>query len=176
MNPLRFNHFFLILLVALLATVPTTPAFADPPTFETIPLDEILEFDAGEVCDFPVRLEFAGHLNIQHHFDSEGNPSFDKITFVQWSLTITNLDTGESIFTVGPEPIKVTFNQDGSITDAHMGLILHIVSPGEGLITADVGRIVFLITFEDGEQEETVFEAGIHEMEFFPTFCEVLEE
>ena len=153
-----------------------TPAFAVPPTFETIPLGETIDFPAGEGCDFPVRLEFAGQLNIQHHFDGDGTPSFDRITFVQWSLTITNLDTGESIFTVGPEPIMVTFNQDGSITEAHMGLILHIVSPGEGLVTADVGRIVFLITFEDGEEVETVFEAGIHEMVFFPTFCEVLAE
>ncbi len=164
------HHRFLHLLMAsLMALLLTAPAFAVPPTFETIPLERT--FVDSEACGFPVKAEITGKLKIQHHFDQEGDPVFDRITFVQWSLTITNLETGESIRTVGPEPIKVTFNQDGSVTEAHMGLIHHIVVPGEGLVTADVGRIVFLITEDDFE---TTFEAGIHEMRFFHTFCEVL--
>ena len=167
----RLTH---LLIASLLAILGALPAAAAPPEFDTIPLAGTWVYSAGEVCSFPLRVEVTGDLRIQYHYDQDGNLRFERLTYVRWSATYTNLETGESIRTVGPEPIKVTFHQDGSITEAHMGLILHIVAPGEGLVTADIGRIVFHITAEG--EFETVFEAGIHEMQFYPTFCDVLAD
>jgi hypothetical protein len=165
------HRFVRLVTASLLTLLAALPAAAAPPEFETIPLagTQVLPV---EVCGFPIQLDVTGDLRIQYHYDQAGNLRFERITYVRWSATYTNLDTGESLRTVGPEPIKVTFHQDGSITEAHMGLILHIVAPGEGLVTADVGRIVFHLT-ADGEFE-TVFEAGIHEMQFYPAFCDIL--
>ena len=60
---------------------------------------------------------------------------------------------------------KIAYNADGTHTVTATGILgLRVVVPGEGLVIADVGRIVSTLTFdpETGEvvQEETDFEAG----------------
>jgi hypothetical protein len=176
MHRLRNLRSITVVLAVVLALAPATAAFATPPTFETIPLAETWEFAAGERCDFPIRGETTGRLVIKHHYDREGNLVFDKVTFVQWSIRVSNAETGETLFTAGPEPTLVTYHQDGSITYAFMGLSLHVVVPGEGLVAAGVGRIVFEITFENGvPEEEIVFEAGMHGVDVGQAACEALE-
>jgi hypothetical protein len=174
MHRLRNLRVFTLGLAILLAAVPAA-AVAAPPTFEVIPLAETWEFAAGERCDFPIRGETTGRLIIQHHYDNAGQLVFDKLTFVQWSIRVSNAETGETLFTTGPEPTRVTFHQDGSLIYAAMGLSLHVVVPGEGLVAAGVGRIVFEITFENGvPNEEVVFEAGMHGVDVGQAACEAL--
>jgi hypothetical protein len=175
MHPLRNLRICLLTLAVAVALIPATAVSATPPTFETIPLAETWEFAAVERCDFPIRGETTGKLVIQHHYDSDGNLVFDKLTFVQWSIRVSNAETGKTLFTAGPEPTVVTFHQDGSMTFAYMGLGLHVVVPGQGLVAASVGRIVFYVTFENGTpEEEVVFEAGMHGVDVGQAACEAL--
>jgi hypothetical protein len=55
-----------------------------------------------------------------------------------------------------------------------IGLIGRITVPGQGLVTADVGRIVLFFTGPEDEEADIVFEAGQHEG-LFPALCDVLE-
>lgn len=175
MHRFRITRFLMIMLAALAAFAPAAKALAAPPIFETIPLAGSFDLAAGESCAFAVHGEVTGNLKIQHHYDRHGDLVFDNVTFVQWSIRVTNVETGVSLFSAGPDHIRAVFNQDGSITVAHTGLGLHLVAPGQGLVAASVGRIVLEITFENGvEQVEVIFEAGMHDPDYAAEVCAAL--
>jgi hypothetical protein len=66
----------------------------------------------------------------------------------------------------------ITINQDGSATVAVVGIVARIVVPGEGLVFAHLGRIVF-----DLNTGEAIFEAGPHDdlLDLFPALCSALD-
>jgi hypothetical protein len=72
--------------------------------------------------------------------------------------------------------VEQSQNDDGTRTTTLRGLFWHLIVPGEGLVTADVGRLDILLTMdENGEiSEQIIFSAGQQEGSFLPLLCEVL--
>jgi hypothetical protein len=132
---------------------------------ERIEVDDTIVLE-GE-CAFPVEVHITGTLvtNVTPQGTIEAFPTF--------RVTFTNLDTGASISSPSPVVARTVSNDDGTATVYATGLAGHLIVPGEGLITVDVGRLVF-ITDETGEPiGEPAFIAGQFEG-VFPALCDVL--
>ena len=114
-------------------------------------------------CGFPMEIHSTGTMVAHVFFDDAGNFQRALITAPKTRLTFTNLDTGASVWTPSVNMVQETANEDGTGTQTLRGLLWHLIVPGQGLVTADVGRIDFQFTFdEDGNiaSEEVVFAAG----------------
>jgi hypothetical protein len=72
--------------------------------------------------------------------------------------------------------VQQSQNDDGSRTTSLRGLFWHLIVPGEGLITADVGRLDIHMTIDDegNFHEEVVFDAGQQEGAFLSLLCATL--
>ena len=128
-------------------------------------------------CGFPMEVRTTGTAVVHLFLDDEGN--FDRviITAPETRLTFINLDTGESVWTPSVNMVRDEANDDGTGTQSLRGLLWRLIVPGQGLITADVGRIDYRLTFDSSGNiidEEVVFSAGIQENQFVPTLCSVL--
>ena len=131
-------------------------------------------------CGFPMEVHTTGTTMVRVFFDESGNFERALITAPGTRVSFTNLDTGESVWTPSVNMVQETANADGTGTQTLRGLLWHIVVAGEGLVTADVGRIDFHFTFDDQgniESEEVVFAAGQWPGPnvFFDTLCSILE-
>ena len=67
---LRFRRLFLAGLTALCALALGAPAFAAPPTFQTLDVDTTNTIND---CGFPIAVRFAATLEISRHSDQDGN-------------------------------------------------------------------------------------------------------
>src|SRR5690242_3671763 len=107
------------------------------------PVDQVIDVPPGSPggCSFPLRIEFTGTAHVRLYLDASGNPTRILITGADVKGTFTNSATGASVWTPSPNMVLVTFNADGTVTQSLRGLLDRIVVPGQGLITADVGRI-----------------------------------
>ena len=122
-------------------------------------------------CGFPMQVRSTGtaivHLFLERVI----------ITAPQTRLTFTNLDSGKTVWTPSVNMVLSEANEDGTGTQSLRGLLWHLIVPGEGLITADVGRLDYRLTFDNNGNiidEEVVFSAGIQQGQFIPTLCSVL--
>lgn len=80
------------------------------------PLHPPLEFAAGELCPFAVRIEAVENKEIATTFtDKDGNPTRQLITG-RLVMRITNLATGASIVRNVSGPGMLTFHADGTLT------------------------------------------------------------
>jgi hypothetical protein len=114
------------------------PVIAVPPDREPAPSDP-LEFPAGVVCDFAVRLDSPGaRQTLRTFYDREGNPRASLITGVSPSR-VTNLETGESLLVRGGSAVSLVDPGDGSFRFESHGMTTFYffdgdVNPvGEGL-------------------------------------------
>jgi len=115
------------------------------------------------MCSFPVRLHTTGWGIVHLFLDEDGTFRRVIITEPDTTITFTNELTGASVWTPSVNMVEESPNRDGTGTKTLRGVLDHIVVPGEGLITADVGRIDFLFTFDDQGtiiSEQMVFSAG----------------
>ena len=147
---------------------------AGGPVIIRMPVDDVA---VANFCGFPLEMRTTGTVFVHLFLDEEG--SFDRvlITAPATRLTFTNLNTGESIWTPSVNMVQQSLNDDGTGTTTLRGLFWRLVLPGEGLITADVGRLDLLFTFdEEGNvtSEEVVFVAGIQKNAFLPAVCAAL--
>jgi hypothetical protein len=131
-------------------------------------------------CGFPMQVHTTGDVVVRVFFDESGNFARALITAPETRLQFTNLDTGASVWTPSVNMVQETANADGTGTQTLRGLLWHLVVPGQGLVTADVGRIDFQFTFdEDGNivTEDVVFAAGQWPGQnvFFDSLCPVLQ-
>ncbi len=103
-----------ILAVALLAMSAGGVAAGKP---DKEPLDAPpVEFAAGEVCDFPLLIEFtANKEQLKTFFDRDGNIVRELITGKLRTL-ITNLTTMETFAANVSGPLKLIPNADGTLT------------------------------------------------------------
>ena len=70
MNTARVRRLFLVGLPVLLALMTALPAFAMPPEFSAIPVNNTFEDpDISAACGFPVVFHEEGTLKIALHFD-----------------------------------------------------------------------------------------------------------
>jgi len=128
-------------------------------------------------CGFPMKVDTTG-TGVFHLFLDE-NGDFERIiiTSANIKLSFTNLDTGETVWTPSVNMVEAQLNADGTGTQTLRGLLWHLIVPDEGLLTADVGRIDFLLTFDENGNiisADVVFAAGQQEGEFLSMLCTVL--
>jgi hypothetical protein len=169
MNALWYRRLLPVMLVMLLTLTLYTPALAAKPEMITIPVDDTLVF--GECAGFSVIEHVEGAIKASLHTDQEGNPVMEIVRF-RLRHTFSNSETGASLTSQDVGIDKVTINQDGSGTVAVIGIVARIVVPGEGLVFAHLGRIVF-----DLETGEVLFEAGRHDdfANLLPVLCSALD-
>lgn len=128
-------------------------------------------------CGFPMEVRTTG-TGVFHLFLDEGG-NFERIIITEptMRMTFTNLDTGEAVWTPTVNMVEQHLNDDGTGSKTLRGLLWRLVVPGEGLVTADVGRIDWLFTFDEAGNvisEDLVFSAGIQENQLPALVCTVL--
>ena len=129
-------------------------------------------------CGFPMEVRSTGTAVFHLFLDGAGNFERGIITAPKTRITFTNLITGLSVWTPSVNMVQETDNHDGTGPKTLRGLFWHLLVPGEGLITADVGRLDILFTLDsDGVpiSEEVVFVAGQQDGVFLPELCAALE-
>lgn len=160
--------------IALMLFVGTNPAVAAGPTIVREDADDVF---VTQFCGFPMEVRTTATGIFHLFFDEDGALERVLVTTANSKLTFTNLVTGEAVWTPSVNMVEGHFNDDGTATTTLRGLFWHLIVPGEGLITADVGRLDLLETFDESGNivsEEVVFSAGIQENQFLPTVCIVL--
>ena len=161
-------RYFVSLTFALVAALGLAGASvsADPPVNLTVPVDTSFSFDD---CGFTVEAHVGGHVRLHLFPDEVGRVEMDNYNF---HITYTNPATGETLqsLSVGPDIFFV--DTEDSVTRASMGIIERIVVPGEGLVAAQVGRLVIL--FAPGLPPEVLFEAGQHDGDILGAICAAL--
>jgi hypothetical protein len=152
--------------LALLLTLGSVPAAAAPPEgkFNLVEVDDefVDEFLTAQ-CGFTVTHTVVGTVKESGFVDETGD-------FV---VTQARIRLKEAL--IGPTGValtypnvgidKIAYNPDDTQTVTSTGILaLRVVVPGEGLVIANVGRVVSTLTFdpETGEvvRAETDFEAG----------------
>lgn len=169
MNAFSPRRLVLVILTILLSLTLVTSVLAAQPELITIPVDDTFVFGS---CDgFDVIEHVEGRVKISTHFDKDGNVPME---IVRFSLrhTYTNSETGASLRSQDVGIDKIRFEQDGSITVAVIGIVAHVVVPGEGPVFSHLGKIVF-----DGSTGEVLFVAGPHDdfADLLPALCSALD-
>ncbi len=67
-------------LLALLALIPGSAAFAAPPEFETVDIEVTVPVEG---CAFPVELHITGTGKVSTHVDHDGNLAMEIIRFIR---------------------------------------------------------------------------------------------
>jgi hypothetical protein len=152
---MRRSAAVLAILATLLILAP--PVAASPPTKEPFPAATV-DLATGEVCAFPVRLEFP--------IDRVHSITFDRRDgrFVQHLnghlvARVTNLDTGLSVVRNVSGPAKFTFTEDGHLVLTASGPSLlwffagDVTGPGlvyavGGAVAETDGNLFFFIRVE----------------------------
>ncbi len=171
--------FLLVLGLALalfLAPINAPKAFASAPLIFTMPAQPDVIYH--HVCSFPLLLHSDGTGIFHVFFDKNGNFDHVIITAPQTRLTFTNLNTGKSVWTPSVNMVKEYNTSDTTGIQTLRGLLDRIVVPGQGLVSADVGRFDLLFTFDSSgnvTSAQPVFSAGIQDNQFIETVCSVLQ-
>ena len=165
MNASWYRRLLIVILITLLTLTLFTSASAAKPEIITIPVDDT--FVAGDCDGFSVIEHVQGTIKVSTHFDQNGNFVME-IARYRLRHTLSNSETGASLFS----PDVGIDMQDGSGTLAVIGLVSRIVVPGEGVVFARVGRIVF-----DLNTGEVVFESGQQDdfANLLPALCSALD-
>ena len=129
-------------------------------------------------CGFPMEVHSTGTAVFHLFLDEAGDFERGIITAPRTRIQFTNLINGLSVWTPSVNMVQETDNHDGTGTKTLRGLFWHLIVPGEGLITADVGRLDILFTLDsDGVpiSEEVVFVAGQQDGTFLPELCAAID-
>lgn len=149
-------------------------AGGEPPLILRLPVDDA--FVTNRLCGYPLEIRTTGTA-VVHVFPTDLWDERVIITAPQTRLTFTNLLTGESIWTPSVNMVMQIPHDDGTGTKTLRGLLWRLVLPGEGLVTADAGRLDVLFTFDDAGNivsEELVFSAGQQHGDFLEQTCTAL--
>jgi hypothetical protein len=94
------------------------------------------------------------------------------VLFIGGRHTFTNSETGATLSSPDIGIDKTTISQDGSTIVASMAFETRVVVPGEGLVYARIGKIVF-----NANTGEVLFEAGQHDdtADLLPALCSALD-
>jgi hypothetical protein len=168
----RFHRLLLVSLAVLLALVTVAPAFAAQPEIKRTVVDDT--FTVDDVCAFPLEVHVEGIERDALYYDQAGNLVQVIATFPRLRVTLTNLETGESLSFPSPSVATTKINPDGSYTVTVTGLSDRLVVPGQGAVAMDVGRFVDYYSGPDDQEPDTIFEAGRFDASNPPHICEVL--
>ncbi|HEU5101594.1 MAG TPA: hypothetical protein VFU22_21380 [Roseiflexaceae bacterium] len=164
-----FRRLFLAGLTALCALALSAPAFAAPPTFQSLDIDTT---NIINDCGFPIAVRFVATLEVLRRSDQNGDLVLELVRVRHGSFTYTNPATGASFTTVDTGINKYTVAPDGSMSFAIIGNILNVTVPGQGVVLQEVGRLVI-----DGTTGEYIFAAGQHDTSLtgnIQAFCAAL--
>lgn len=132
----------LILAVAAVLMAGAAPALAAPPLHEALDLQP-LEFAAGDMCAFAIRIETTGGNIRQTTFAPTKDGS---VRLVQRGLAtskVTNLDSGESRTFGGGSRVTITFRADGSVDAWGSGILFAFYFAGD---VGDLGPGMHFVT------------------------------
>jgi hypothetical protein len=150
----------LMSLIALFAAASTSPVLAAPPTTEQV--TDV--FDVPEsACGFPIEGTFEATIKTSTFVDKNGNVVKTIERFLHATLTFINVETGASLTGKSAGPLITRGD-----TQTATGINARFVVPGQGIVAAQVGRLVFV-------GDELVLERGQND-ELFPTLCSVLAD
>jgi hypothetical protein len=149
------RHLSVVLLVTLAVVLAGPSAQAAPPTIERFPVEDT--FVDEESCDFPVDVHVTGFLVHIEWVDQDGNVRFIEAA-PQLKLTLTNLDSGETITINVSGPLQVTQNADGGFTAVETGLWGRFENPktGEPGLFQSAGRRVISVDAEGNVSDQFV--------------------
>lgn len=109
----RFLALLALVMLAVMAAPSTAWADAPPPTLDEQP-EFNLKFDAGEVCDFNLRVRSLQNDIVDKIFyDSHGDPK-RIVSKGKLVVKVRNLDTREWLVVNASGPVFVRINPDGS--------------------------------------------------------------
>lgn len=158
----------------LLAFCPITTASADKQIIVFIPIDETVLIPADEnPCGFDILRHLEGRVKLTF---SPDNPDLAVAEGDHLHGSFINPENGKSVSFIVANRVSFSTSSDGtSITVTITGLQGRITAPGEGLVAADVGRIVLLFPCLDFQcAPEEVFSAGRFDGGPFPLACHLL--
>ena len=169
MNGSGYRRLLVTAITVLLSLMLVTSALAAKPEIFTISVDDTFVLGA---CDgFDVIEQVEGQIKVSTHFDKDGNFLME---IARFSLrhTYTNSETGASLRSQDVGIDKIVVDEDGSGTVAVIGIITHVVVPGEGPVFTHLGRIVF-----DLNTGEVLLEAAPHDdfADLLPALCTALD-
>jgi hypothetical protein len=144
MKSTLFLRFLVAGMMALLTLASTAAAFAAPPTFQTIQVDDQFEdpFLTAK-CGFPVLTHLQGPIKIGVHYDQAGNPVKEIQVYPHFQVTF--VANGKSFTSPAPGVFIITQPPDGSPnTFMVVGLTAVVHLPGQGAILLDAGKLVFI--------------------------------
>lgn len=136
-----------LLTLGLLLVGPS--ALATKPTIQEFPID-LLFLD--ESCGFPIEVQITGFIIHIEWIDAGGSLRVFEAG-PQIKMTLTNLDTGETLTSNIAGPAHITEGSDGSFTFVGTGTWSWNANPetGEPGIFVSAGRWVFAVDSEGNE-------------------------
>jgi hypothetical protein len=170
MRILRRAGYVGVALIALLMLAPIAVSAGSDRVVVTRNTLDITTIDLT-TCDFPLEIRERGKEVVHEFFDKEGNPTKIIFTFPGFKVTMTNLDTGESLTFPAPASFTLDFVNGTFTATGNQGVV---TVPHLGLVFQDAGRIVYSF----GEPDP-IFVAGNHDFflggeDMFQPFCEAL--
>jgi hypothetical protein len=130
----------MLILSTLMLAASAGSAAAAKPTREFLPAPEFIQFAAGELCDFPVRIDVL--INKEYgttFFDEFGQPTHT-IVAGRLVLRLVNLDTSKSVIVNASGPGLVVYEGD-NIRVTLRGRSL-IFLPSDHLLYLNTGQVV----------------------------------
>ena len=165
-----------ILMAGVACLLAVSPVAAAKPQMERVDIDDhaVDEFLTG-VCGYEIFADVTGHIIFRLFTDDEGNPVRELNNFGV-KLRLSSAWGSLKLVDVGVD--RVTFNEDGSITQVIVGNVQSIQLPGQGRVYSDVGQTTLLVTFPDPEGPpvvELIRQAGQHsDIDHVDVICEAL--
>jgi len=130
----------LVILSSLVLAASAAPAVAAQPTREFLPAPEFIEFAAGDLCAFPVRIDVLVNQEYGTTFvDESGQPTHTIVTG-RLVLRLVNLDTSTSVVVNASGPGLVEYEGD-NIRVTLRGPSL-IFLPPDHLLYLNTGQVV----------------------------------
>ena len=147
--------------LVLAAVVPAVAGAKPVRDFVQIDDTAIRDDFVSEVCGFDVFFDGSGHVIFRLFLDAEGNPVREVNNF---GIRVRYFSEFASLRTVDTGVDRITYNEDGSLTQLIIGNAQSINVPGEGRVWFSVGIEALRITFdEEGDPEfEFLFDHGQH--------------
>jgi len=139
---------------------------------------EVDDFIPGAVnCGtYSLDVHVVGRIIFRSFFDKNDTLHMTLNNFAL-KVTYSNPTTGESLTSPNVGPDHLTIEKDGSATLAVVGLVAHVIVPGQGLVAGEIGRVSLFFT-DPADTEPDVSLAGIHdggvEEEVDALFCSPL--
>ena len=132
-----FRFFGLVILGLALSA---SPALADPPVVESIPVDETLVLPAGtdgNPCAFDVTFDNHGTLRFKTFFDSSGTPIRQIVLSVGFEEKFSA--NGNEISSISPATAHVDLATNIAVATGNQR---HFIVPGVGIVYARAGHVV----------------------------------